>query len=58
MKHDKKMEGEKKVYEKPKLTTIELAVDEVLFIGCKLASGGVAFGASPCPSNFCVQEGS
>jgi hypothetical protein len=58
MKHDGKKEGEKKLYEKPKLTTIALAVDEVLFIGCKLASGGFAFGATPCPSNFCSQDGS
>lgn len=58
MKHEKKTKGEKKPYERPKLTTIELAVDEVLFIGCKLASGGVAFGASPCTANFCTQDGS
>jgi hypothetical protein len=58
MKREMKKEGEKRAYEKPKLTTIELAVDEVLFIGCKLASGGVAFGVSPCPANFCVQDGS
>jgi hypothetical protein len=57
MKQEKPKEG-KKVYKKPKLTTIELAVDEVLFTGCKLASGGFAFGATPCPSNFCVSEGS
>jgi hypothetical protein len=58
MKHEKKREGEKKLYEKPKLTTIELAVDEVLSVGCKLSSGGVAFGASPCTANWCAQDGS
>ena len=58
MKREIKKEGEKRPYEKPKLTTIELAADEVLFIGCKLASGGFAFGASPCPANFCTQDGS
>lgn len=58
MNQEKHKEGKKKVYEKPKLTTIELAVDEVLFIGCKLASGGFAFGATPCPANFCTQDGS
>ena len=58
MKHEIKKEGEKKAYKKPKLTTIELAADEVLFIGCKLASGGFAFGSAPCPANFCTQEGS
>jgi len=58
MKKEIKREGKKKVYSKPKLTTIELAADEVLFIGCKLASGGFNWGAAPGTANFCAQEGS
>jgi hypothetical protein len=58
MKRENKLAGEKKVYEKPKLTIIELAVDEVLFIGCKLASGGMAWEVSPCVPGGCSQEGS
>jgi hypothetical protein len=58
MKHENRNDGEKKLYEKPKLTIIELAVDEVLFIGCKLASGGYTWGVSPCTPSACSQEGS
>lgn len=58
MKREVLKEGKKRVYQKPKLTTIELAVDEVLFTGCKLASGGYAFNATPCTANFCVADGS
>jgi hypothetical protein len=58
MKQGKQKAGKKRVYEKPRLTMIELAADEVLFTGCKLASGGFAFGLTPCTSNFCVADGS
>jgi hypothetical protein len=58
MKHKNQKERGKRVYEKPTLTTIELAVDEVLFIGCKLAGSGYAWGASPCAVRACSQEGS
>jgi hypothetical protein len=58
MKQDNKLEREKRIYEKPKLTTIELVVDEVLFFGCKLADSGYAFGQNPCTLGNCSQEGS
>jgi hypothetical protein len=58
MKSEREKEKRKKPYEKPRLTTIELAAEEVLGVGCKLELSGVAFGASPCPSNFCLQAGS
>jgi hypothetical protein len=58
MKREMKKEGDKKKYVKPKLTTIELAADEVLSIGCKLLLGGTAAGAIPCPANNCNQDGS
>jgi hypothetical protein len=58
MKHKNQKERGKRVYEKPTLTTIELAVDEVLFIGCKLAGGGFAWGTTPCAGSGCTQEGS
>ena len=54
-----KQEDAKRAYEKPKLRVIELNVDEVLGIGCKLSSGGgMAIGAVPCTLNSCVTAGS
>ncbi len=35
-----KRENGKRVYKKPMLRTIELAAEEVLAVGCKIASGG------------------
>ena len=54
----KKGEKGKRVYEKPRLRTIELAAEEVLGVGCKLAGGGFDFGAAPCAANNCSQLGS
>ena len=34
-----KPEKEKTAYEKPRLRTIELAVEEVMGVGCKMPSG-------------------
>jgi hypothetical protein len=48
----------KRPYEKPKLKTIQLAVDEVLGVGCKIDGGGFAFGVSPCVGNNCQFVGS
>ena len=49
----------KRTYEKPKLRIIELATEEVLAVGCKLAigSGNVAVPNS-CTLNNCVVAGS
>ena len=58
MQPDQKKEEKKHVYEKPRLRTIELAAEEVLGVGCKLASGGFASGAAPCPINTCALAGS
>jgi len=58
MKSDQEKEKGKKPYEKPRLTTIELAVEEVLGVGCKLELGATAFGATPCPQNNCMVAGS
>jgi hypothetical protein len=38
MEREKKTKA-KKAYQKPELTTIELNVDEVLAVGCKLVGG-------------------
>jgi len=54
----KKKNTEKKAYEKPRLRIIELAAEEVLSAGCKLASGGFAFGVTPCMGNRCAGIGS
>jgi hypothetical protein len=48
----------KKPYEKPRLRIIELAAEEVLSAGCKLAGGGFAFGVTPCMGNRCAGFGS
>ena len=48
----------KERYEPPRLRIIEIEADQVLGVGCKLESGGVAFGATPCPVNFCAESGS
>ncbi|MBN1670754.1 MAG: hypothetical protein JXR37_06970 [Kiritimatiellae bacterium] len=45
-------------YEKPQLRKIELAAEEVLGGDCKLPTGGIAFGAVPCPANGCELGGS
>jgi len=58
MKTEREKEKRKKPYEKPRLTTIELAAEEVLGVGCKLELAGTAFGVSPCPSNNCMLAGS
>jgi hypothetical protein len=48
----------KKRYQKPRLRIIEMASEEVLAIGCKLADGGFDVGATPCIANFCTEVGS
>ncbi|OPX33798.1 MAG: hypothetical protein B1H12_11250 [Desulfobacteraceae bacterium 4484_190.2] len=59
MQSDQKKEKKRKsVYEKPRLRKIELAAEEVLGVGCKLAGGGFNVGATPCPINSCVSAGS
>lgn len=59
MKFDEEMKKSKKPYEKPMLRTIELAAEEVLAVGCKLASSGTAFGApANCIANSCAGPGS
>jgi len=48
----------KRKYEKPKLRTIDLAVQEVLGVGCKLETGGpMAVGATPCATASCLEIG-
>jgi len=59
MKPKRQNERGKKPYEKPQLTTIELAVEEVLGVGCKLSYSGWACGATPCTlAGNCYQAGS
>ena len=48
----------KEPYAKPRLRVINIEADQVLGVGCKLESGGAAFGAAPCPANFCAEAGS
>ena len=52
--------NKKKVYEKPTIRVVNITGGtQVLGIGCKLASGGSARGATPCyPGNNCFQLGS
>jgi hypothetical protein len=52
-------EKKKRVYKKPRLRTIELAAEEVLAVGCKLASGGEApLSEISCTANNCSGAGS
>jgi len=49
----------KRSYEKPKLRVIDLAAEEVLSVGCKLQSGGIASGSViNCVSSSCSAPGS
>jgi hypothetical protein len=44
----------KRPYVRPELITIELAVEEVLGTGCKLAGGGLGQFPPTCLSTACV----
>lgn len=48
MKDEGKKGTRKRVYEAPKLRTIELAVEEVLALGCKLSQGGLGPTGDSC----------
>ncbi|OGW55346.1 MAG: hypothetical protein A2Y81_00825 [Nitrospirae bacterium RBG_13_43_8] len=56
MKSDSKKVKEKKAYEKPRLRTIELAAEEVLAVGCKIAPGAPSNGISggTCTDGLCI----
>ncbi len=59
MKFDQEKEKGKRHYEKPMLRTIELAAEEVLAVGCKLASSGSAVGwPTNCIGGGCAGSGS
>jgi len=59
MKFDQEKEKSKRHYEKPLLRVIELAAEEVLAVGCKLASSGSAFGwPTTCIGSGCSGAGS
>jgi hypothetical protein len=59
MKLDQEKKKSKKPYEKPMLRTIELAAEEVLAVGCKLAGSGNAYGSVvSCIVNSCAGPGS
>jgi hypothetical protein len=59
MKLDQEKEVIKKPYEKPRLVTIELVVEEVLGVGCKLTYSGWACGGTPCTlAGNCFDAGS
>ena len=61
MQTTKNEEKRKRVYEKPRLRTIELAAEEVLAVGCKLTTGSppAPYVADSCGlSNNCSVAGS
>ena len=60
MQTDQKEEKKKRMYEKPRLRTIELAAEEVLAVGCKLdiIGGTTAPTGSYCTEIPCVNAGS
>ena len=57
MEPDQKIEKPKRPYQKPELRTIELAVEEVLAVGCKTPSISGPLGAT-CLSLGCSAPGS
>lgn len=59
MEPDDTKKDTKRLYEKPRLRTIELAADEVLSAGCKTAStGGMNPLMDPCLATSCFDLGS
>ena len=59
MKFEREKEKGKRHYEKPLLRVIELAAEEVLAVGCKLASSGSAVGyPTNCIGSGCAGSGS
>ena len=58
MQPNQEMEKTKKQYEKPRLRTIELAAEEVLGVGCKMASGGGGPSPPTCQASSCIDIGS
>jgi hypothetical protein len=59
METEKKKEMEKRPYERPRLRRIELAAEEVLVVGCKSQSGGIAYlNPPPCSAHHCAGPGS
>ena len=59
MKAEGKKGTRKRAYEKPKLRTIELVVEEVLALGCTLSSGGLGPVGDSCVAQpKCYKRGS
>lgn len=54
----KKSDERKRPYEKPHYRTIELAAEEVLAVGCKMAGSGGPVSPVSCVSSACFAEGS
>ncbi len=54
MKNETREENEKKVYEKPSIERVDLALDETLATGCKLGSDSACMG----PPSQAYNEGS
>ncbi|MGC2064325.1 MAG: hypothetical protein WA610_15245 [Thermodesulfovibrionales bacterium] len=59
MEHPENEQNSKIAYEKPRLSIIELAAEEVLAAGCKTVSGGGSLPiAVPCNFTGCAGLGS
>lgn len=60
MQSDQDKDKTKQAYQKPRLRAIELAAEEVLSVGCKMAEGPFGSGGNPdCGiGNSCVGDGS
>ncbi len=48
--------GEKSVYSKPRMQTIDLSADEVMSGGCKTDSGAGGVTEAPHPFNGCINN--
>ncbi len=58
MNTEEKDEATKQPYEKPELIAIDLAAEEVLAVGCKLAGGSGGPIPPTCTTSNCVTAGS
>lgn len=55
---DRDKKKKRRTYSKPQLRSVDLVADQVLSVGCKTTSSGIAFGVIPCTANSCGSAGS
>jgi hypothetical protein len=58
MKSKEKADAPKRLYSEPRLKVIELAAEEILGVGCKVAEGGAAPMGFTCTAMACAEAAS